>query len=99
MGPGIPVIDMKLNHNLVSVKAIYKTIYTVAVYVDKETTVHTPTLKWGPVHTKTFTLNIHQGSFNCGYITIMHTSVSSGGMMNIFSFLLYDYLYSSSFPY
>ena len=45
MGPGIPVIDMKLNHNLVSVKAIYKTIYTVAVHVDKENNVHTPTLK------------------------------------------------------
>ena len=41
MGPGIPVIDMKLNHNLVSVKAIYKTIYTVAVHVDKEKTAHT----------------------------------------------------------
>ena len=45
MGPGIPVIDMKLNHNLVSVKVIYKTIYTVAVHVDKEKNVHTLTLK------------------------------------------------------
>lgn len=47
MGPGIPVIDMKLNHNLVSVKAIYKTIYTVAVHVDKENNVHTPTFEIG----------------------------------------------------
>ena len=45
MGPGIPVIDMKLNHNLVSVKATYKTIYTVAVHVDKEKNMHIPTLK------------------------------------------------------